>query len=159
MAMLVITRGYVKIYPKTNSLLRRRDANKTIVTVNYTDSCRAIVDHSQSSKNKERSSWGRRAFFNAQRLKNLHFVRVVKMHLPRGVSEVTFLPHRAYIAFKALDRCETQSFFSWDRHCQLRMYCSKCGLIRLLKRPVVSKVSGIHFLMLFQEERHEIILF
>ena len=34
------------------------------------------------------------------------------MHLPRGVSEVTFfLPHRAYIAFKALDRCETQSFF------------------------------------------------
>ena len=111
-------------------------------------------------KNKGRSSWGRRAFFNAQRLKNLHFVRVVKMHLPRGVSEVTFfLPHRAYIAFKALDRCETQSFFSWDRHCQLRMYCSKCGLIRLLKRPVVSKMSGIHFLMLFQEERHEIILF
>ena len=70
----------------------------------------------------------------------------------RGLRSNFFQPHRAYIAFKALDRCETQAFFSWQRHCQLRMYCSNFGLTCLHKRPVDSKVSGIHFLMLFQEE-------
>ena len=66
--------------------------------------------------------------------------------------ELFFPPHRAYIAFKALHRCETQLIFSWDRHCQLRTYFSNWGLICLHKQPVFTKLSGNHFLILFQEE-------
>ena len=58
--------------------------------------------------------------------------------------------HRAYMDFKALHRCETHCIFSWDRHCQLRMYSINLGLICLLHFPVLFKLSGIHFLILFQ---------
>ena len=58
--------------------------------------------------------------------------------------------HWAYMDFKALHRCETHCIFSWDRHCQLRMYSINLGLICLLHFPVLCKVSGIHFLILFQ---------
>ena len=58
--------------------------------------------------------------------------------------------HRAYMDFKALHRCETHCIFSLDRHCQLRMYSINLGLICLLHFPVLCKLSGIHFLILFQ---------
>ena len=58
--------------------------------------------------------------------------------------------HWAYMDFKALHRCETHCIFSWDRHCQLRMYSINLGLICLLHFPVLFKLSGIHFLILFQ---------